>query len=95
MNRWKPAIAIPHGILGALGLGLLVVTLQGPRRGEAMGVGSFGIVAAVLIGIALAMGPFIPLLRRRLPVSTGVVLATHASLAIAGFLMFLAWISNG
>ena len=30
--------------------------LQGPRRGDAMGVGSFGIAAATLFGIALVLG---------------------------------------
>lgn len=91
-TRW-PVAGILHGLLGAAGLCLLVIALQGPRRGDAMGVGSFGIAAAVLFGIALACGPFIlPLLKRSPPIA-GIVIAAHATLAIAGFVMFLAWVS--
>ena len=91
----KPALALVHGGIGAVGLSLLLVALQGPRRGDAMGVGSFGIMAASLFGIALAVGPAIPFLAKRFPRVTGVVIATHASLAITGFVLFLAWISIG
>jgi hypothetical protein len=91
----KPVVGILHGIVGALGLALSVTALQGPRRGDAMGTGSFGVTAAVLIAMALAFGPFIPLLSKRTPRFSGVTIATHASLAIAGFVLFLAWASNG
>jgi hypothetical protein len=82
-----------HGLTGAIGLGLLIFALQGPRRGDAMGAGSFGIVAAVLFGSALAFGPLIRLLRRRAAHVAGAVIATHASLAITAFVLFLAWAS--
>jgi hypothetical protein len=88
-------LAVLHGIVGATGFVLLLFVLQGPRRGEAMGVGSFGVTASVLIGAALVFGPLIPILHRRSPLSTGVTIATHASLAIAGFVMYLAWVSMG
>jgi len=91
----KPSLAIAHGVLGATGLALLLIVLQGPRRGDAMGVGSFGIAAATLFGIALVLGPSIPFLLKRSPRVSGVVIAGHASLAITGFVLFLAWISIG
>jgi hypothetical protein len=91
----KPAVGVVHGIVGTLGLLLLVIALQGPRRGDAMGTGSFGVTASVLIGIALACGLSIPLWSNRSPRFAGVTIATHASLAIAGFVLFLAWASNG
>jgi uncharacterized membrane protein len=84
---------IVHGCTGAVGLGLLILVLQGPRRGDAMGAGSFGIFAAVLFSFALAIGPLIRLLARRLPNVTGAVIATHASFAITAFVLFLAWAS--
>jgi hypothetical protein len=91
-GRW-PVVGIVHGLLGAVGLGLLVIALQGPRRGDAMGVGSFGIAAAVLFGIALAFGPFIPLLKNRARRFAGLLMATHATAAITAFVLLLAWVS--
>ena len=91
----KPRLAILHGLVGAIGFSLLLIALQGPRRGDAMGVGSFGVVASVLFGAALALGPFISFLRRRSPLTAGVTIATHASVAIAGFVLYLAWVSIG
>ncbi len=91
----KPVAGVIHGLLGASGLGLLIFTLQGPRHGDAMGVGSFGVAAAVLFGIALTLGPFIPLSMKRSPRVAGVIVATHATLAITGFVLFLAWTSLG
>jgi hypothetical protein len=82
-----------HGLTGALGFGLLIIALQGPRRGDAMGAGSFGIAAAVLFGLALLFGPFVRVLVRRFPRAAGLVLATHASIALTGFVLFLAWAS--
>jgi hypothetical protein len=89
----QPFPGIIHGLTGAVGLGLLILALQGPRRGDAMGAGSFGIVAAVLFGLALAFGPLIWFLGRRAPHLAGGIIAVHASLAITAFVLFLAWAS--
>jgi hypothetical protein len=94
-SQRKRTLAILHGLAGATGFALLLIALQGPRRGDAMGVGSFGIAASVLFGAALALGPFIPFSLRRSPLTTGVTIATHACLAIAGFVLYLAWTSIG
>ena len=91
-GRW-PVFGIIHGLIGAAGLGSLVVALQGPRHGDAMGVGSFGVAAAVLFGIALVFGPFIPLSMKRTPRLAGLLIATHATLAITAFVLLLAWAS--
>jgi hypothetical protein len=85
--------AIVHGSCGAAGFCFLVAALQGPRRGDAMGVGSFGVAASVLFGIALAIGPVVPLLRGRSPRGAGTILGVHASVAITGLVLFLAWAS--
>ena len=58
-----------------------------------MGVGSFGIAASVLFGSALTIGLFIPMLMKRSPRVAGLVIATHATVAITGFVLFLAWSS--
>jgi hypothetical protein len=88
-------LGILHGALGIAGLLALILLLQGPRRGDAMGAGSFGTTAAVLFAIALAAGVTIPLLIRRFPRSTAVSIALHAGLAITGYVLFLAWASMG
>lgn len=89
----RPIVGFIHGAVGVVGFGLLISALQGPRRGDAMGVGSFGIFAAVLFGIALTVAPLIPLLANRSARVAGVIIATHASLAITAFVLFLAWAS--
>jgi len=92
-GRRKTGLGVVHGVIGAAGLCLLVLALRGPRRGDAMGVGSFGLAASVLFGVALAIGPAIPLLWRRSPRGAGVAVAIHAGFAITAFVLFLAWTS--
>jgi hypothetical protein len=94
-GRRKPFLALVHGLVGAAGFGLLLLLLRGPRRGEAMGVGSFGEAAAVLFGVALVLGLLIALLRRRAPRVTSLLIASHSGLAVTGFVLFLAWVSVG
>jgi hypothetical protein len=84
-----------HGVLGAGGLGALLLLLQGPRRGDAMGVGGFGTAAAVLFAAAAVAGVAVPLLIRRFPRGAGLTIAVHASLAITGYVLFLAWSAMG
>jgi hypothetical protein len=88
-------VGLVHGLVGAGGLLLLVIALQGPRRGDAMGVGSFGTAAAVLFSIALALGLVFAVLRAFTPRLAGIVIATHASAAITAYVLFLAWVSIG
>jgi hypothetical protein len=89
----KPLLAALHGAVGAGGLLLLLLALQGPRRGDAMGVGSFGITAAVLFALALLFGLFMLLLLRRASPMAGFVIAVHATVAITGYVLLLAWVS--
>ncbi len=55
-------LGLLHGLLGAAGLVMLLLALRGPPRGEAMGVGPFGRIAAVLLAMALLAG--LAILRR-------------------------------
>jgi hypothetical protein len=91
----KPAIAVGHGLVGATGLCLLLLALRGPRHGDAMGVGSFGAAAAVLFGIGLLIGLLVLVSRKRAPRIAGVLIATHAVLAITAFVLMLAWVTAG
>jgi hypothetical protein len=88
-------VGVVHGVLGVAGLGALVLVLQGPRRGDAMGVGSFGTTAAVLFTAAVAAGLAVPVMTRRWPHAGAVAIAVHAGLAITAYVLFLAWSSMG
>lgn len=84
-----------HGLAGAAGAGGLLALLQGPRRGDATGVGDFGILAAILFAVALTIGPFIVYLTKRRPRLGGIAMALHAGTAIVGFVLFQAWRALG
>ncbi|MEJ1976310.1 MAG: hypothetical protein WDN49_09605 [Acetobacteraceae bacterium] len=88
---WLPGVA--HGLLGLAGLGALLLGLRGPVRGVEAGAGSFGLVAAVLLGGAAAVGLAIFIMRlwRRAP--STLVLGIHATFAVAGFVMLAAYLS--
>jgi LPXTG-motif cell wall-anchored protein len=77
-------------LVGAAGLIALLFALRGPARGAAAGVGSFGTTSAVLFGAALLSGIVLYFLRRK-----GAVMAIHAGIAIAGYVLLLAWNALG
>jgi hypothetical protein len=90
---WLPGAL--HGPLGAVGFALLLLALRGPPRGEAMGVGAFGRIAAVLLAVALLAGLaiFVSRLRyRRIP---GLVIGIHATIAISGVVILAAYVLVG
>lgn len=90
ISRPPLAVGIAHAAVGAAGLTLLLLALRGPARGVAVGVGSFGLVAAGLFGGALLTGVGLLLLHRK-----GVVMAIHAGVAITGYVLLMAWVSLG
>ena len=84
-----------HGTLAALGFALLVLALPGSTRGLQTGTASFGVIAAVLMAVALLFGLALlalRLLKRRLP---GLLVGTHATLAIGGFAILIAYLFSG
>jgi hypothetical protein len=83
---------IVHGVLGAAGLAALLLVLRDGLPSSAMGTTGFAPAAALLLGIALLLGLVIGLKRRR---PTGVVVAVHASVAIAGFVVLWTVVSLG
>jgi hypothetical protein len=80
-----------HGILGAIGLTALVLALRGPPRGEAMGVGAFGHIAAVLLLLALLSGAAVLAVALRYRWVPGLVIGIHATIAISGMVILAAY----
>jgi hypothetical protein len=79
-----------HGLIGATGLAALLVSLQGPPRGVALGVGPFGLFSAALLVLALVagLGLLAALCLGRRP---NALIALHATLAVAGFAILAAY----
>ena len=73
-----------HGGLGATGLILLLLVLCRGLPPSTMGTAGFGQAAAVLLSLALLLGLAIALFRLR---PAGILVAVHAGLAIAGFVI--------
>jgi hypothetical protein len=80
-----------HGCLGAGGFAALVMALRGPPRGVAMGVGSFGAIAAVLLGVALLAGLIMLAIRLRARQVSGLIIGIHATIAISGIVILAAY----
>ena len=83
-----------HGLLGAAGLVVLILSQRGPRRGAAEGASQFGIIAIGLIVAALLIGLTMWLLRLRGKTPLSLAVGMHATFAVAGLVMLLAYISS-
>ena len=90
----KPVIVGFHLLLGIGGLEMLVMLLRGTPSGTAEAAGQFGVAAAALFGIAMFTGLTGAMIARRSAMSANIVVATHSSIGVAGFVLFLAWLSS-
>jgi len=90
----KPVLIGVHLLLGAAGIEMTVMLLRGTPGGEATPAGTFGVVAAGLLALAMVSGLAAPLLGRRSRQTANIMLSTHAGIALAGFALFLAWMTN-
>lgn len=93
-------VSLTHGALGTAALALLIRALWRGLPPSAMGTAGFGPAAAVLLGLALVLGLAIACGagRRRRPAGVlpaGVLVATHAGLAVAGFVVLWTLIGLG
>jgi hypothetical protein len=83
---------IVHGGAGILGFVILLLALgRGPPRGVAQGGGGFGALAAWLIGAALVAAALMVRAHLRRQKPAPVVVALHATIAVAGFVMLFAY----
>ena len=81
-----------HAVLALAGLGCLLLALHGPPRGLAQGTGSFGTIAAVLIVLAALVGGAVLAARFAKRPPAGILVGIHATLAIAGFVIFTVYV---
>jgi len=89
-------LAALHGLLGIAGLILLVLALGGPLRGVDQGVDSFGMIAAIVIAVATLFGSGLLAMhlfkKRRF---FGLLIGTHATLAVYGFVFLAIYVLLG
>lgn len=86
-------LSAAHGLFALCGYAVLVTALQGTRRGNAGGAGSFGLIAAILLGVALLLGLGLVTARLRRRRTPPMVVGLHATLAVAGFVILTAYAS--
>jgi hypothetical protein len=83
-------LGLIHGSLGGAGLLVLVAALRAGVVRPAVGFAGFGQVAAWLLGIALLLGLAILGMAQARRGRVSLLLAAHATLAIAGVVVLLA-----
>ncbi len=82
-----------HGALGATGVGLLLLALRGASRGVAQGAGSFGWISGTMLAATLAGGIVILAGHLRRKPNPPLLIAMHATLGVAGYVMLAAYFS--
>ena len=85
-------VRLAHGGLGTMGLALLLLALHRGLPPSTMGTTGFGPAAAVFFALALVLGLALAVFRVR---PAGVLVAFHAGLAIAGFVVLWTLLSLG
>jgi LPXTG-motif cell wall-anchored protein len=88
-------LAAVHVVSAIGGLGCLLIALRGPPRGLALGTGSFGMIAAALIGLALLIGGGLLAMRIRKRRPGGMLIGIHATIAVSGFVVLAAYVLAG
>ena len=88
-----------HFLLGAAGLLQLLMVQRGTPAGDMLPGNRFGSFAAGLFAFSMMSGVLAPLLARNRRGEAGrsnasTMLNIHVAIGVAGFLSFLAWLSN-
>jgi hypothetical protein len=95
-DKPPPLLArVSHGVLGAAGLGALLLTMGTPAGGASGASATFRLDAAVLLIATLLLGLGILVSFRIAPKSAGAVIALHATIAMFGLAILAAYASIG
>ncbi|HEV2160928.1 MAG TPA: hypothetical protein VGR52_01650 [Stellaceae bacterium] len=93
--RLPQALPLAHGSLGVAGLILLIAVLRRGLPSTDNGTVGFGLIAAGFFSLALVLGLLIAALAWRGRRPGGLVVGTHASVAIAGVVVLAALVALG
>ncbi len=91
--RRRPGMIAAHLILGFLAMEQMAMMLRGTPAGESAGSASYGKLTAFLFFIAVLAGLIAALLRDR-RTGSNIALAGHVTVATAGVLAYVAWVSR-
>lgn len=91
--RRTPVLIGLHLLLGAAALEMCVMLLHGPPSGVTVPEGPYGRIALVLFAGAMFSGLLTPMLFKHSRQGGNAMLATHAGVGLAGFGLFLAWVT--
>ena len=89
--RRLTATGVIHGTAGASAVVLLLLALQGPKRGVHTGAGGFGWASFCFMAIAFAGGLTILGFHMRRRGAPTLLIAIHGMLGMAGGVMLSAW----
>ena len=85
-------VAVTHGCVALAGYALMLVAISGSSRGAATGTQSFGVIAAVFLGLAVIAGLALLWQRRMRKRLSGGLIGVHATLAVTGFVILAAYV---
>jgi hypothetical protein len=89
----RPVLIGVHLLLGAGGLEGMVVLLHGTPSGDVLQAGTFGMMALGLFALAMLSGLTAPLVSKGSRRTADVMVATHASVGVIGFVLFITWVA--
>jgi hypothetical protein len=84
----RPGLNVVHLLLGAVALEQLVVMVHQGTQNEEL---AFNVI--IVLGVALALGLLSTVVSNR-GKRTGYIVAVHGAVGLAGFAMFLFWLSS-
>ncbi|PPQ36300.1 hypothetical protein [Rhodopila globiformis] len=84
----RPGLSVVHLLLGAVAIEQLIVMVHQGTFNE-----PFAFNVIIVLGVALALGLLSTVVSNR-GRRTGYIVAAHAAVGLAGFAMFLMWVSS-
>jgi hypothetical protein len=84
----RPGLNVVHLLLGAIALEQLIVMVHQGTQNEDL---AFNVI--IVLGVALALGLLSTVVSNR-GMRTGFIVAAHGVVGLAGFAMFLFWLSS-